>query len=313
VLLISRKIILAVYYTLADLVLLAQCFWYKGFTIIDSIEANSDIEQTAQANGANDVNERTPFLRLQDNTDESYSTDPTAQERGLHSRRSSNQSFRERLLSLDGTHLSPAVPLLPDPKPEDLERQPPPPQSTLQTIFFNTVIILLVCIAGVLGWYLSWQHSRESSNLPPSDEPTEPESLELNVLGQVFGYICAVLYLGSRIPQLLLNFRRQSTEGISMLFFLFACIGNLTYVMSIFAYDPSLACMVPGKCEEGEAGRMYGRYVLVNLSWLLGSLGTFILDAGVFVQYFLYRKDEDDEDGEPEVRRVDSNEDEAVI
>ncbi len=98
-----------------------------------------------------------------------------------------------------------------------------------------------------------------------------------------------------------------------MLFFLFACIGNLTYVMSIFAYDPSLACMVPGKCEEGEAGRMYGRYVLVNLSWLLGSLGTFILDAGVFVQYFLYRKDEDDEDGEPEVRRVDSNEDEAVI
>jgi len=313
--LIPRKIILAVYYTLADLVLLAQCFWYKGFTLTDSIEdspnrtTNSDIEQTTQAN------ERTPLLHLHENVDESYSTDPTAQERGLHSRRSSHQSFRERLLSLDGTHLSPTVPLLPDPKPEDPEPQTPPPQSTLQTIFFNSVIIILVCIAGVLGWYLSSQHSHEPSNLPPSDEPMEPESLEFNILGQVFGYICAVLYLGSRIPQLLLNFRRQSTEGISMLFFLFACIGNLTYVMSIFAYDPSPACGVPGKCEEGESGRVYGRYVLVNLSWLLGSLGTFMLDAGVFVQYFLYRQDEDDdeeEDGESEVRRVDAREEEAV-
>jgi len=308
--LIPRKIILAVYYTLADLVLLAQCFWYKGFTIIDSIEDSqntttiSNIEQTAQVNG---VNERTQLLHRQEDVDESYSTDPTAQERGLHSRRSSHQSFRERLLSLDGTHLSPVVPLLPDPKPEDPERQTPPPQSTLQTVFFNTVIILLVCVAGVLGWYLSSENSREPSNLPPSDEPIEPESLEFNILGQVFGYICAVLYLGSRIPQLLLNFRRQSTEGISMLFFLFACIGNLTYVMSIFAYDPSPACKVPGMCEEGEAGKVYGRYVLVNLSWLLGSLGTFMLDAGVFVQYFLYRKDE-----EPEVRRVDASEEVIV-
>src|SRR5262249_16009215 len=99
--LIPRKIILAVYYTLADLVLLAQCFWYKGFTLTDSIEedspnraTNSDIEQTAQANEQTaQANERTPLLRLHENVDESYSTDPTAQERGLHSRRSSYQSF----------------------------------------------------------------------------------------------------------------------------------------------------------------------------------------------------------------------------
>lgn len=123
----------------------------------------------------------------------------------------------------------------------------------------------------------------------------EPEVLEFNVLGQVFGYICAVLYLGSRVPQLLLNWRRKSTEGISMLFFLFACIGNLTYVLSIFAYDPSIACHKPGKCRDGEDEAMYGRYILVNLSWLLGSFGTLLLDAAVFVQYFLYRKDDEDE------------------
>ena len=79
-----------------------------------------------------------------------------------------------------------------------------------------------------------------------------------------------------------------------MLFFLFACIGNLTYVLSIFAYKP--VCEDPRDCRDGEAAGIYGRYIAVNFSWLLGSFGTLLLDAGVFVQYFLYRKEEDSDD-----------------
>ena len=41
---------------------------------------------------------------------------------------------------------------------------------------------------------------------------------------------------------------------------------------------------------------MYGRYVAVNLSWIIGSFGTLLLDAGVFVQYFMYQKDDDEDD-----------------
>ena len=80
-----------------------------------------------------------------------------------------------------------------------------------------------------------------------------------------------------------------------MLFFLFACIGNLTYVLSIFAYEPR--CQQK-QCSPGEAAENYGRYILVNFSWLLGSFGTLLLDAGVFVQYFMYRLDEEDSDEE---------------
>lgn len=80
-----------------------------------------------------------------------------------------------------------------------------------------------------------------------------------------------------------------------MLFFLFACIGNLTYVLSIFAYSPESACKVARQCEPGEEGAVYAKYILVNLSWLFGSLGTMILDLGVFVQYFLYMKDDEEE------------------
>lgn len=75
-----------------------------------------------------------------------------------------------------------------------------------------------------------------------------------------------------------------------MLFFLFACLGNLTYVLSIFAYEPT--CLDPSHCRAGEAGKIYGRYILVNLSWLAGSFGTLLLDLGIFAQFFIYGKDE---------------------
>ena len=82
-----------------------------------------------------------------------------------------------------------------------------------------------------------------------------------------------------------------------MLFFLFACIGNLTYVLSIFAYEPHCHGK-NGTCRTGEAAGIYGRYILVNASWLAGSMGTLLLDLGIFAQFFLYREREDfgDED-----------------
>lgn len=84
-----------------------------------------------------------------------------------------------------------------------------------------------------------------------------------------------------------------------MLFFLFACIGNMTYVLSILAYDPARHCPhphreMPAPVARCDTAAVYGRYVLVNASWLLGSFGTLLLDAGVFVQYFLYRDYEED-------------------
>jgi hypothetical protein len=90
-----------------------------------------------------------------------------------------------------------------------------------------------------------------------------------------------------------------------MLFFLFACIGNLTYVLSIFAYEPHCSGRYE-KCAHGEAGRLYGRYIAVNASWLAGSLGTLFLDMGIFTQFFIYREQSEDVDEEGTV--VDSRE-----
>jgi hypothetical protein len=249
---------------------------------------------TSNGNAENgESDENTPLLR-DDTPQEGNGTPNPLSQIGQLERRFSGHSLRERLMSLDGTHFSPATPLHPDPKPREPPREPVA-QNAFQGVFFNVFVILLVCLSGIFGWWLSNRGSRSRQDGDPS-LPEEPETVSFNILGQIFGYICAVLYLGSRIPQLLLNYRRKSTEGISMLFFLFACIGNLTYVMSIFAYSPQAACAEPGRCQPGEAGRMYGRYIAVNLSWIIGSFGTLLLDAGVFVQYFMYQRDEDSDD-----------------
>lgn len=299
--------ILAVYYTLADIVLLLQCFYYNGFTLHDKVGSSSDEDEDESETGAS-ATEQSPLLtdlRQQrpnggaiNGHSNGYHTPPRISDLDRRHSGQSQTSFRERFLSIDGTHLSPVTPLLDEAAPVSRttsRQQRPKPQSSLQTVLYNLGIVILVCTSGVFGWWLSTTR-KHASEKPPS-EP-EPDTLEFSLWGQIFGYICAALYLGSRVPQLLLNYRRKSTDGISMLFFLFACIGNLTYVLSIMAYKP--ICSVPKHCESGEAKAVYGKYIAVNLSWLLGSFGTLLLDAGVFVQYFLYRK-EDESDEEDEV------------
>ncbi|MBE3045116.1 PQ-loop repeat-containing protein, partial [Candidatus Bathyarchaeota archaeon] len=166
--------------------------------------------------------------------------------------------------------------------------------TVLQTILWNALAVIMVCAAGVLGWFLSRRRGQGYQPQPDAPSDHRPEDvLTFSLWGQIFGYICAGLYVLSRIPQLLLNWKRKSTDGLSMLFFLFACLGNITYVLSIFAYDPKCS---GDECAPGESGQIYGRYILVNLSWLLGSLVTLLLDFVIFIQYFMFSTAESDSD-----------------
>jgi hypothetical protein len=148
----------------------------------------------------------------------------------------------------------------------------PAPQALWKSALVNTTAILVVVFAGVLGYLLS------PFSLPGRRGGGDDSHIEFSPVGQISGYLCAFLYLASRIPQILLNHRRRSCEGVSVLSFMFAVIGNATYVLSILAN-------VDG---GGEDGRDYGRYVAVNASWLLGSAGTLLLDLIIFVQFWWY-------------------------
>lgn len=303
-------IILAVYYTLADIVLLGQCFYYRGFTLRDEAStpvththddtethtpvATKATEQTAllpKTNGHSHQQSHVQDYASRDQQSASAQHQPISAQ--PDPRRHSAASFRDILHgSVDGTHLSPATPFI---EPSTKEPRPARNISAIQTILFNACAVILVCAAGILGWYVSLgSRGKHSGHQPDSKD----SALHLDPLGQTFGYLCAVFYLGSRLPQILLNFRRKSTDGVSLLFFLFACIGNLTYVLSILAYSPDCGRGF-GKngprCEPGEASGLYSRYILVNFSWLLGSFGTLLLDMCIFTQFFLYKDSVEDE------------------
>ncbi|CAL1203033.1 unnamed protein product [Candida parapsilosis] len=148
------------------------------------------------------------------------------------------------------------------------------------SIFVKYVLpIIFVVACGVAGFLLSSQQSHPTE---PIDPP--PPVDDVIALGpQIMGYCSALLYLGARIPQIIQNHKRKSVYGLSLLFFLFSTLGNLTYAGQIVFY------------------RSDWNYIVLNMSWLLGSLGTIVEDVIIFGQFYMYKDNnesiEDDEGG----------------
>ena len=66
------------------------------------------------------------------------------------------------------------------------------------------------------------------------------------------------------------NYRDKSCEGLALLFFLLSLMGNATYGLGIL-------------CHSLERD-----YLITNTPWLIGSLGTMVEDAIIFVQFRMY-------------------------
>lgn len=218
---LPTMIILAVYYTLADIVLLVQCLMYGN-------GEQPDLVHLSPANPLSEDVLETVLSRER----------PTDEEVGQDYNIDSFTDSQDSKWTL------------------------------VKAALYKFFMVFLVFSAGLIWWYISYMHSNKKK---------KPADLVFDPLAQFFGWLCAILYLGSRVPQILLNYERKSCEGVSFMFFLFACLGNLTYVISILAID------------------MSWNYLWVNSSWLAGSLGTLGLDFTIFVQFFLYNENTDDE------------------
>jgi len=77
---------------------------------------------------------------------------------------------------------------------------------------------------------------------PLPDVPENGEDTS-EAIGRVFAWICCAFYLSSRIPQILENHRRKSTQGINIALFTAALCGNFCYTVGILsnplAHDPA--------------------------------------------------------------------------
>jgi uncharacterized protein with PQ loop repeat len=91
-------------------------------------------------------------------------------------------------------------------------------------------------------------------------------------LGWLLAWACTTFYFVSRIPQIHKNYKRHSTQGLSLALFSFAVSGNLTYAASILIH--------PGHTR---------RTLMESLPYLTGSISTLFLDAIIFGQFMYYR------------------------
>ncbi|CAG8600557.1 1866_t:CDS:2, partial [Dentiscutata heterogama] len=124
-----------------------------------------------------------------------------------------------------------------------------------------------VCLTGVIAYCFS--SSSQQVIINPSYVKGEPPILiqgDINVqqhmklLPQILGWFSAIFYLGSRIPQIIQNYKSKSTEGLSLGMFCFSVLGNITFCLSILSYS------------------MEYEHLLINLPWMLGSGGTLFFD-----------------------------------
>ncbi|KAH7689731.1 putative membrane protein [Dioscorea alata] len=110
--------------------------------------------------------------------------------------------------------------------------------------------------------------------------------MQINTLGLCLGWIMAAIYMGGRLPQIYLNIKRGSVEGLNPLMFIFALLANATYVGSILV-----------RSIEWER-------IKANAPWLLDAIGCVLLDLFIIIQFAYYKfmkrsafheEDEDDE------------------
>lgn len=70
-----------------------------------------------------------------------------------------------------------------------------------------------------------------SQNIMPSQLCVAGRTVNI---GHGLGWVMTVTYLAARVPQLFKNFRRGTTEGLSLFMFVLLVLGSITYVLSIF-------------------------------------------------------------------------------
>jgi len=161
--LVPTVIALAVYFCFADAVLITQCLYYN---LVNARKAAR--QEALSANGAAADDPRQPLLRR------------SSDNIGLPgSRRRSSASTKRR-----DSVLSSPLPVIPE------------TETSSRAWFRNALNIILVCVAGALGWFIAW---KVGAWQPTSADPDLSDQPALGA--EILGYASAVAYLGLVIHQ----------------------------------------------------------------------------------------------------------------
>ncbi|RMD41955.1 hypothetical protein DV735_g3182, partial [Chaetothyriales sp. CBS 134920] len=108
--------------------------------------------------------------------------------------------------------------------------------------------------------------------------------------GTIVSWSSAVLYLGSRLPQLYKNWQRQSTAGLSPVLFLAAFCGNLFYSTSLLTNPNAWNDFGPhgGHGWVDEDGSERAVWLARSAPFFIGAAGVLIMDGLMGLQFLMY-------------------------
>jgi uncharacterized protein with PQ loop repeat len=100
---------------------------------------------------------------------------------------------------------------------------------------------------------------------------------DIDIAADIIAWLATAIFMLARIPQIILNFTRKSTKGLSLLSFIIINIANFFFLLSvlIILYDLS--------------PNQYMEYVLENIQWVVGSSSTSLFDCIIFYQFYKYK------------------------
>lgn len=309
--LVPTIVAIAVYFCLSDGVLLGQILYYgirnkrrEGRGLLESVKGTvtenetgnrrfSDLgsdergRETVETENAlereESAQEDEPLLSRKHSRGGSYgaytipgSADPKVVRQEIERRRSNSGSDGSRTKPRRKSSTAAAFSAQQEPLAKIFEEPDAvrPDRGTLAAQVLKKLLFVLGVVGiGTLGWLIAY---KTGTWKPTPPEPSKSsahatDSLTSPMGAQLLGYISAVLYLTARLPQIYKNYREQSCEGLSILFFVLSLLGNGTYGAGILAHS-----------TEHD-------YVMKNIPWLIGSLGTMVEDVVVFWQFRLYR------------------------
>lgn len=98
------------------------------------------------------------------------------------------------------------------------------------------------------------------------------------ILADMIAWTSIFIFVSSRVPQIYLNYKRRSVEGLSLISFIMINIANYLFIISILVnlYDIT---------------EMTSKFIFFmnNIQWILGSFCTSIFDAIIFYQFIKYK------------------------
>lgn len=271
------QVIIGGYYCFVDFVLVAQWLWYeklKHGRALHKVQPGTQIEHDDDGRG----NMREVVIDGIEAPDDASQQESNQDHASKHTRPRPifrTPTFNKPKSEEEKGSLSSAS----TPNSRTIHRvgpSSPMPSPSPRTVLFLACLIV-VCQASPI-------------RTQATSDAVEKQSTPLENAGTILSWLSTLLYLGSRVPQLLKNWSRQSTAGLSPQLFIAAFLGNLFYSSSILTNPCAWNDYgsFGGGGWVGASGTQKADWIAAALPFFLGAAGVLGLDGAVGVQFLIY-------------------------